>query len=202
MTGSRNAAIAASVIVLSILAIASNAGAVLVVNEMSGTFGAIDTSLGGPAYFELTDGVVSQTETDILTGLTIMPLGVDLTGFTNGGIVAIAGGTITVENPATSTSAVFTVNFATLTQVLSSPVGLGYMELDLSQFSNNLMYLGEAVTLPSSLQMLISYNGLVADDATGTASLTSIGSASFSAVPEPATLALLLGGFVLLRKFR
>ena len=202
MTGSRNAAITASVIVLSILAIASNAGAVLVVNELSGTFGAIELDFGNPAYFQLTDGVVSQTATDILMGLTIAPLGVDLTGFTNGGIVAIADGTVTIENTATSTSAVFTVNSATLTQLLSSPVGLGYMQLDLSRLNNNLTYLGDPVTLPSTLQMVISYNGLVADDTTGTASLISIGSASFSAVPEPATLVLLLGGFVLLSRFR
>jgi len=202
MTGSRNAAITVSVIVLSILAIASNAGAGPIVNELSGTFGAIELDFGNPAYFQLTDGVVSQTATDILMGLTIAPLGVDLTGFTNGGIVAIADGTVTIENTATSTSAVFTVNSATLTQVLSSPVGLGYMQLDLSRLNNNLTYLGDPVTLPSTLQMVISYNGLVADDTTDTASLISIGSASFSAVPEPATLVLLLGGFVLLSRFR
>ncbi len=202
MTGSRNAAITASVIVLSILAIASNAGAGPIVNELSGTFGAIELDFGNPAYFQLAGGVVSQTATDILMGLTIAPLGVDLTGFTNGGIVAIADGTVTIENTATSTSAVFTVNSATLTQLLSSPVGLGYMQLDLSRLNNNLTYLGDPVTLPSTLQMVISYNGLVADDTTGTASLISIGSASFSAVPEPATLVLLLGGFVLLSRFR
>ncbi len=202
MTGSRNTAIIASVIVLSILAIASNAGAVLVVNELSGTFGAIELDSGNPAYFQLTDGGVSQTATDILMGLTIAPLGVDLTGFTNGGIVAIADGTVTIENTATSTSAVFTVNSATLTQVLSSPVGLGYMQLDLSRLNNNLTYLGDPVTLPSTLQMVISYNGLVADDTTDTASLNRPGSALFWAVPEPATLVLLLGGFVLLSRFR
>ncbi len=203
MTNSRNAAIAAPIIVLSILAIASNAGADLIINEISGTFGAIGLDSGDSAYFELAQGEVSQPGTG--GALVVYDIAVDLTGYSAiGDDVTVIGGTVTIENSDNATTAVFSVSSASLTQILISPLGIGYMELDLSWSSSNLTYSGEAVVLPSAMQMVISYNGLAieTDGTDGTASLNGLGSASFSAIPEPATFALLLGGLVLVRKFR
>lgn len=201
MTGSRNAAIAASIIVLSILAIASNAGAVLVVNEISGTFGAIGLDSGNPAYFELTLGEVSQPAAG--GSLVVFDIAVDLTGYTaSGDSVLVDGSTVVIANVITATSAVFNVDSATLTQILIDPIAIGYVTLDLTQNTSDLTTdTDDAIVLPSTMQMFIIYNGLVVDN-DGTASLNGFGSASFSVVPEPATLALLLGGFVFLSRFR
>ncbi len=203
VTNSRNVAIAASIIVLSILAIASNAGAVLIVDEISGTFGAIELNPGGSAHFELTQGGVSQPAAG--GSLVVFDIAVDLTGYTaSGDSVLVDGSTVTIANVTNASSATFNVDSATLTQILIDPIGIGYMTLDLTLTSNTLTDAGDPIVLPSTMQMLITYNGLAieTDGSNVTASLTMFGSASFSAVPEPATLALLLGGFVLSRKFR
>lgn len=202
MTGSRNAAIAASIIVLSILAIASNAGAVLIVNEISGTFGAIGLDSGDPAYFELTLGEVSQPAAG--GSLVMFDIAVDLTGYTaNGDSVLVDGSTVIIANVITATSAVFNVDSATLTQILIDPIAIGYVTLDLTRNTSNLTTddPDDPIALPSTMQMFIIYNGLVVDN-DGIASLNTLGSASFSVVPEPATLALLLGGLALLSRFR
>ena len=203
MTNPRNAAIAASIIILSILAIASNASAVLIVNEISGTFGTIGLDSGDSAYFELTQGAVSQPAAG--GSLEILDIGVDLTGYTaSGDSVLVDGSTVAIWNLTNGTIATFNVDAATLTQILIDPLGIGYMELDLTQSTNNLTTdTGDPIVLPSAMQMVISYNGLVVDT-DGIASLNgnATGSASFSAVPEPASLALLLGGFLFLRKFK
>ncbi len=202
MTDSRNVAIATPIIVLFILAIASNAGAVLIVNELSGTFGIIGLNPADETWFELANGVVLQTADDNVTGLVLADVGVDLTGWTaNGDTVAIDSSTLIIQNPATLTEAVFNVTSVALTQILSDPIGVGYMELNMTLASNDLTFAGEEISLPSEWQVVIVYNGLVIET-DGTASLNALGSASFSAIPEPASLALLLGGLVLLRKFR
>ncbi len=206
MTGSRNAVIAVSIIVLSILAIASNAGAVLVVNEISGNFGIIGLNPGGSADFELTQGEVTQPGAG--GSLVVFDIAVDLTGYSgSGGSVLVDGSKVTIANVITATSAVFNVDSATLTQILINPLGIGYMTLDLTQNTSDLTTddPGDAIVLPSTMQMLITYNGLAVetDGSDGIASLDGLfGSASFSAIPEPATFALLLGGLVLVRKFR
>ena len=133
-------------------------------------------------------------------------IGVDLTGYTaSGDGVLVDGSTVTIANLVNATFAMFNVDSATLTQILIDPIGIGYMTLDLTQNTNNLTTdTGDAIVLPSTMQMFITYNGLAieTDGSDGTASLNGFGSASFSAIPEPATFALLLGGLVLLRKFR
>ncbi len=201
MTNSRNVALAASIIILSILAIASNAGAVLIVNEISGTFSAIGLDSGNSAYFELTQGAVSQPA--VGDPLGVLDIGVDLTGYiASGDSVLVDGSTVAIWNLTNGTSATFNVDSATLTQILIDPIGIGYMTFDLTLTSNTLTDAGDPIVLPSTMQMLITYNGLAieTDGSNGTASLSMFGSASFSAVPEPASLALLLGGFVFLRK--
>ena len=198
MTNLRNAALAAPIIVLSILAIASNAGAALNVDEISGGFGIIGLEPGG---FGLSGGSISQSAQGDITGLGLVNIAVDVTGWTtNGDNVAVVGGTVTIINSGNITTAVFDVTSASLTQILADPFGIGYMELGLTLNTNDLAIGADAVVLPSAMQMGISYNGLVVDD--GTASLNALGSASFSAsaIPEPASLALFLGGFVFLRK--
>ena len=204
MAGSRNAAIAASIIVLSILAVASNAGATLIVDEISGGFGIIGLNPGGSADFELTQGEVSQPPA--AGSLVVFDIGVDLTGYTaNGDSVLVDGSTITIANLVTATAAVFNVSSASLTQVLVNPLGIGYISLDLTLNTSNLTTdTGEDILLPSTMQAVITYNGLVVetDGSDGIASLNALGSASFTASPEPATFALLLGGLILLRKFR
>ena len=209
MTHSRNVAVAATVTLL-LFAFASNAGAMLmvddlVVNELSGTFGVIGLDLGNAAYFELTQSAITQTAGDNISGLVLAKIGVDLTGYTaNGGSVAISGGAVTILNPANSTSAVFNVDSASLTQLLTGPVGIGYMTLDLTLTDNNLIAAAGNVLLPSTMQAFITYTGLVIDNGAvdGTASLNALGSASFSAIPEPTAFALLLGGLAFLRKRR
>ncbi len=203
MTHLRNAVIATSIIVLSILAIASNAGAALIVNEISGTFGAIELDSGDSAYFELTQGAVSQPAAG--GSLVVFDTGVDLTGYTaSGDSVLVDGSTVTIANVTDAKFATFNVDSATLTQILIDPIGIGYMTLDLTLTSNTLTDAGDPIVLPSAMQMLITYNGLAVetDGSDGTASLSMLGSASFSAIPEPATFVLLLGGFVLLRRLR
>ena len=204
MTNSRNAAIAALIVVLSILAIASNAGAVLIVNEISGNFGSIGLNPVGGADFELTQGAVSQPAAG--GSLVVFDIAVDLTGYTASGDSALVdGSTVIIANLTNATSAVFNVDSATLTQILIDPLGIGFMTLDLTQNANNLTTdTDEPIVLPSAMQMFIIYNGLVVetDGSDGIASLNTLRSASFSAIPEPATFALLLGGLVLLRKFR
>jgi len=203
MTNSRNVVIAASIIVLSLLAIASNAGATLIVDEISGGFGIIGLE---PDGFDLSEGSISGSSQDNITGLTLADIEVDLTGWTaSGGDITIIGETVTIANPGNATTAVFDVTSASLTQILVSPFGIGYMELGLTMNTNDLAIGADAVDLPSAMQMVISYNGLAieSDGADGTASMNATtGSASFSAsaIPEPASLALLLGGLAFLRK--
>ncbi|RKY05312.1 MAG: hypothetical protein DRP66_10680 [Planctomycetota bacterium] len=184
------------------LAIASNAGAAMVVNEISGTFGAIGLDSGDPASFELTGGTVSQPAAG--GSLEILDIGVDLTGYASSGdSVLVDGSTVAIWNPTNGTIATFDVDSATLTQILIDPLGIGYMELDLTRNINNLATdADDPIVLPLTMQMLITYNGLAieTDGSNGIAGLNMYGSASFSAVPEPASLALLLGGFVFLRK--
>lgn len=186
-----------STIVLSVLAIASNAGANLIVNEISGGFGIIGLEPGG---FGLSGGSISQSAQGDIVGLGVVNIAVDVTGWTtNGDNVAVVGGTVTIVNAGNITTAVFDVTSASLTQILVSPLGVGLMELDLSWLNSDLTYLGQTVDLPSAMQMVISYNGLVVNN--GTASLNAMtGSASFSAIPEPASLTMLLAGLVFLRK--
>ena len=199
MTGSRNSAITASIIVLSILAFAPGAGAVPVLNvdEISGGFGIIGLEPGG---FGLSGGSISQSAQGDIAGLGLVNIAVDVTGWTaNGDNVAVVGGTVTIVNAGNITTAVFDVTSASLTQILVSPSGVGLMELDLSWLNSDLTYLGQTVDLPSAMQMVISYNGLVVDN--GTASMNgTTGSASFLAIPEPASMAMLLAGLVFLRK--
>ena len=190
-----------STIVLSILAFAPGAGAVLIVNELSGSFLIADPA--GGSYFELNNGIVLQTDQGNIAGLVLADIVVDVTGWTaNGDNVMVTGGTVTFANSANGTTAVFNLSSPRLTQLLISPIGIGYMELDLTPNANNDLAIGtDAVVLPSAMQMVISYNGLVVGN--GTASLSGItGSASFLAIPEPASMALLLAGFVFLRKRR
>lgn len=183
-------------IVLFILVFAPGAGAVLFVNELSGGFGIIGLEPGG---FGLSGGSISQSAQGDIAGLGLVNIAVNVTGWTtNGDNVAVVGGTVTIINSGNITTAVFDVTSASLTQILTSPLGIGYMELGLTLNTNDLAIGADAVVLPSAMQMVISYNGLVVDN--GTASLNAIGSASFSAIPEPASLALFLGGFVFLRK--
>ena len=208
MKASRNLTIV-STIVLSLFSFASNAGAVLLVNELSGSFGIIGLDPGNGAWFELTSGVVSQTAEDDIAGLVLADVGVDLTGWiTSGDSVLMDGSTLTIQNPATATSAIFNVVSATLTQILTEPIGIGYMTLDLTQASNSLTHevqgIFQDILMPSTLQAVITYTGLVieADNNKGTARLNALGSASFSAIPEPATFALLLGGLAFLKTRR
>lgn len=209
MTQSRNVAVAATVILL-LFTFAPNAGAMplvddLVVNEISGTFGRIGLDPGNAAYFELTQGAITQTAEDNVGGLVLADIGVDLTGYTQSGDnVMISGGTVTILNPTNSTTALFNVDSASLTQVLTGPVGIGYMSLDLTLTENNLIVAAGNVLLPSTFQAVITYNGLVVDSdgVNVIAGLNASGSASFSAIPEPTAFALLLGGVALLRKRR
>ncbi len=186
-----------STIVLFILAFASNAGANLIVNEISGGFGTIGLDPGG---FGLYDGSISQSAQDDIAGFGLVNIAVDVTGWNaNGDNVAVVGGTVTIVNSGNITTTVFNVSSANLTQILTSPIGIGYMELDLSWLSSNLTYLSEPVDLPSAMHMVISYNGLVVENETASLNATTA-SASFSAIPEPASLALILAGLVFLRK--
>jgi hypothetical protein len=188
-----------STIVLSVLAVASNAGATFIVDEISGVFGIIGLE---PSGFGLSGGSISQSAQDDIAGLGLVNIAVDVTGWTtNGDDVAVVGGTVTIINAGNITTAVFDVTSASLTQILVSPVGVGLMELDLSWLNSDLTYLGQTVDLPSAMQMVISYNGLVVDNGTARLNATTA-SASFSAIPEPASLAMLLAGFVFLRKRR
>lgn len=204
MKASRNFTIV-STIILSVFAFAPGAGAVLLVNELSGSFGLIRVDPVGGNYFEMDNGTVSQTEPSNVDGLIITPLQVDVTGYVGaGGSVAITGGTVTIQNPANATTAVLDVDFATLTQVMVDPIGIGYMELNMTLASNDLIFAGEQITLSSNWQAVISYTGLVVEPGgiNGPASLNALGQASFSAIPEPATLVLLLGGLAFLRTLR
>lgn len=186
-----------STIVLSILTISSNAGATLIVDEISGGFGNIGLEPGG---FCLFGGSISQSAQGDIAGLGLVNIAVDVTGWTtNGDNVAVVGGTVTIINSGNITTTVFDVTSASLTQILVSPFGVGLMELDLSWLNSDLTYLGQTVDLPSAMQMVISYNGLVVDNETASLNATT-GSASFLAIPEPASMAILLAGLVFLRK--
>jgi len=203
MTHSRNLAVLATVAFL-LSALASNAGASLIVNEVAGTFGIINVDAGNTVWFELTEGEVSQPDGSGLA-LVVSDIAVDLSGYSaNGDSVAVVGGTVTIANPANSTTAVYNVIAANLTQMLTSPFGIGYVAMDLVQDNSDLNVAGESIILPSTLQANITYNGLVVgtDGSNGVASLNAPGSASFSAIPEPASFMLLLGGVALLRRFK
>lgn len=206
MTFSRNAAIAASIIVLSVLAMASNAGAAITVDEMSGSFGIIESDATDEARFSLSAGAISQSAVDDISGFGVYDMTVDVTGWTaNGDDVAVVGGMMTIENMDNATTAVFDIVSVTLTQILTDPLAIGYMELELTQNTNTLTTDTADVILPSAMLMVISYNGLTIET-DGTATLNATGSASFSTsatsvpVPEPATMAMLLTGLVFLRK--
>ncbi len=206
MKASRNLTIV-STIVLSILAIASNAGAVLDVDEIAGTFGAIALNPGGSAEFALTLGAVSQPAAG--GSLVVSDIAVDLAGYTasvgSPGSVIVDGSTVTIENVTDATSAVFNVDSASLTQWQISPPGTGEISLYLTLTSNTLTDAGNPIALPLTMQMRIAYLGLAIETngSDATARLTGqFQIASFLAIPEPATLVLLLGGFVLLRRFR
>ncbi len=197
-----------STIVLFILAFASNAGADLIVNEISGTFHAIGLDSGDSAYFELTQGEITQPAAG--GTLVVLDIGVDLTGYTeSGNRVLVDGSTVAIWNQTNGTFAAFNVDSASLIQWQISPLGIGQMSLDLTldltQNTNPLTTdAGDLIVLPSTMQMFIIYMGLAieTDGGDGIANLNGHERALFSAVPEPATLALLLGGLAFVRKRR
>lgn len=173
----------------------------LLVNEFSGTFDEIGVP-GDGSTFELLGGTITATSPDTLPEtLTIDTVTVDLTGYDNldGGTVVIVGDELKIWNLASGTSAVLSVSSATLTQVLNSPIGVGFMELELTLSSSDLKtYDGDKTINLSVVDSVITMNGLqvTTNGSNGTASLGSLSSASITAVPEPSTL--LLGLFAAL----
>lgn len=171
------------------------------ITEFSGTFDSIDVP-GDGSTFELLDGRITLTAPDTLPDgeqLTIVDVTVDLTGYDDldGGDVGIVGGSVIIENPASDTNASLAVNSATLTQVLNSPIGVGFLSLRLGLLGSGLTT-GEGDTINLDVrESVITFNGIEvtlennSDGTNGKATLGTLTSASISAViPEPSTLVL------------
>lgn len=168
----------------------------------SGTFDDVEV-LDAGSRFQLLNGNITVTEPGILPPdyLTISDVIVDLSGYgdLNGGEVTVVGGSLIINNSANDTSASLAVDSATLTQVLNSPIGIGYMSLCLDLSSSNLETDDDP---PKTINLdvvdaVITINGLriTTNGSSGTASLgpRPSASASISAlVPEPSTLVLAL----------
>jgi hypothetical protein len=174
---------------------------ILDVYEFSGTFDQVDVP-GDGSTFELLGGKITLTAPDSLPEqLTISDILVDLTGYDdlNGGPVGIVGDSLIINNPSSATSASLAVDSATLTQVLNSPIGVGYMCLGLSLSSSGLKTVaGDTINL-NVAQSVITMNGLriTTDGSNGTAQEGTLASASISAIiPEPSTLVLGLLGVI------
>lgn len=168
----------------------------------SGTFDDIDV-LDAGSKFRLLDGDITVTEPGTLEypdHLTISDVTVDLTGYgdLDGDEVAVLGGSLVINNSANGTSASLAVDSATLTQVLNSPIGIGYMSLCLDLSSSNLKTHDDKKTINLDVvDSVITINGLriTTDGTSGTASLGTRPSASASIsalVPEPSALVLAL----------
>jgi len=167
----------------------------------SGTFDDIDV-LDAGSSFQLLNGNISVTEPGTLVDpdhLTISDVTVDLTGYgdLNGGEVTVVGDSLIINNSANGTSASLAVDSAILTQVLNSPIGIGYMSLCLDLSSSNLETDDETTINLDVIDAVITINGLriTTDGYNGTASLGTHPSASASIsalVPEPSTLVLAL----------
>lgn len=168
----------------------------------SGTFDDIDV-LDAGSRFQLLNGDITVTQPGTLVApdhLTISDVIVDLTdyGDLDGGNVTVVDDRLTINNSANGTSAELAVDSATLTQVLNSPIGIGYMSLCLDLSSSHLeTAVGNKTINLDVVDAVITINGLriTTNGSSGTASLGSRPSASASIsalVPEPSTLVLAL----------
>ena len=169
----------------------------------SGTFDDVEV-LDAGSRFQLLNGNITVTEPDSLVApnhLTISDVTVDLSGYgdLNGGNVTVVDDCLIINNSANGTSAELAVDSATLTQVLNSPIGIGYMSLCLEVSSSNLETDDDpkkTINLDVA-DAVITINGLriTTNGSSGTASLGTHPSASASIsalVPEPSTLVLAL----------
>jgi hypothetical protein len=192
-------AVVLTVVVVMLAAVGRAKAETLNIFGFSGTFDEIQV-LDGGSRFQLCDGEITLTAPDTLPPpekLTISDVIVDLTGFDdlNGGNVTIVDDELIINNLSSGTSAHLAVNSATLTQVLNSPIGVGYVSLSLGLSSSDLETdAGETINL-DVVDAIVTMNGLkiTTDGSNGTANLStySKASASISAmVPEPSTFVL------------
>lgn len=172
---------------------------ILQVNDFGGVFDRISVSEDG-RQFTLEEGKITTTFPDTLPEqLEILDVTVDLTGYDDlgsddlqGGTVGIVGGSLTIRNPSNMTEASLGVTSATLTQVLNSPIGIGFASLVLNLSSSNLKTADDKTINLGVIQAAISLQGLqvTTDGTDGTASAPVPASASISAIPEPSTFLL------------
>ena len=193
------------VVVMVVCAVSASALPVLTIDEFSGVFGSIDVA-GDGGSFTLQGGALTVTAPDSVFDLTVAPVTVDLAGYDSlaGGAISILGGAISIENNVSGTAAHYEVHDPTLTQVLNTPIGIGYIAFaNWTLISSDLTTgLAEPIEVPDTLQAAISINGLTVttDGQDGTASAPFPASASITAfTPEPSVLSLVaVAGLLLL----
>ncbi len=183
----------------------SAAQADLVVSEFAGTFGTIQVDASDLKQFTLADGLITFTLDDDVDGMSLDPLTFDLTGYA--GPLGTANPITVVDNSVTirlaSTSALYNVVSAQLTQLANTPIAVGFVDLELTLEDSDLGVGGVDVLVPSSISSLITINGLritVAEQGgqmNGNVQLGAAASASITAIPEPTVCALAAIGLMI-----
>lgn len=178
----------------------------LIINEFAATFGSIQVNTADLKQFSLNDGLITLTTGDNVSGMTIDPIEFDLTGYAGPlgtpNPVAVIDDTITIRLE--STLASYEVVSAEMTQLLNTPIAIGFIDLILELDTSNLAVGGEDILVPPMLTSAITLNGLkvtVVEEPggqkNGNARLGSVASASLTAIPEPTTCTLLGIGFLI-----
>ena len=182
-----------------VLAAATNARADLLVNQFAAVFGTVDVNASDLKQFTLDDGIITLTLDDSVSGMTIDPLTFDLTGYAGplgaANPIGVVGDALTIRLG--STIAQYDVVSAALTQLLNSPIAIGFIEMELTLDSSNLAVGGENVIVPTTLEGSFSLNGLrvtvvqEGGQPCGHVQSGTAASASLTAIPEPGTCTLL-----------
>jgi len=178
--------------------VGGSARAELVVNEFAGTFGEIKVNAADLKKFSLDEGLITFSAADNVPGMKFDSIVFDLTGYAGPlGItnpIAVVDDTVTIRLE--STMAKYDVVSAKLTQLLNSPIAVGFIELEMALQTSDLALGGESVLVPSTLSSMITINGLritvveQGGQKHGNAQVRNVASASITAIPEPTTFTL------------
>lgn len=202
----------ALLVVVAVLSLSGLAQADLIVNEFGGTFGRVTVNAADLKQFTLADGMITLTLSDDVDGMTFDGITFDLTGYA--GPLGVSNPVNVVDDTVTirleSTMAKYDVVSADLTQLLNSPIAVGFIELELALNSNNLAVGGQNVIMPSTLSSVVTINGLKVTvveqggQKNGRVQVGGVASASLTAIPEPTTctmagIGLMIFGLGLLR---